>query len=179
MFGGDDGEVGSGFVAEFDPPQDNWSVKAPAFLARNAFAVSAGNRVFVGGGFDPTNNGIAQDAFFEYVASTDEWISLSPLPSAVGYATATLVGSRILIVGGQTVDSIMGGTVLDIVQVYDITTGLWSTTRPLPAIRTRAACGVIGGSLVVAGGISVMGMPTVDALLLDDGFMQHHYHRKD
>ncbi len=95
--------------------------------------------VFGGAGAE----GQPTDSSLRYDVTTNSWIQLEPLPSAVVSPTAVCEGSRIHVMGG-------GATTAH--HVYDIGSDTWTTATPLPRPVRGAAGGVWNGRIYLAGG---------------------------
>ena len=138
----------------------NWSivanypeiVESPAVCSDGTFAYSAGNSF----------NQVPTAGFYKYDPVADSWTTLANLPTAVGdarsvYATNT---NSIYVFGGIT--DFFKFTVTNLVQIYDVAAGTWSTGTPMPAERYFPATVYYNpnGKIYVAGGFDGTGLET-------------------
>jgi hypothetical protein len=88
------------------------------------------------------------------------WVSMTAMPTPRIYAAVVAIGSRFYVMGGEPTSSPMiPAPALTTVEVFDASTGTWSTGAPLPvpleylsAINVNGKIYVFGGG---AGGLSV------------------------
>ena len=120
---------------------------APPVLRDHLAAVSDGQALYAVGGrlLAP---GRTSGAFERYDPSDDQWQALPALPTARGGLDAALVGTRLVVVGGEDASRTFGEA-----EAFDLTSGSWSTLRPLPTPRHGLAVAVVGSELfALAGG---------------------------
>ncbi len=137
----------------YDWVQDAWSAIAALPAARyGATAVSVdGTHIYLFGGATST---AVQATAWRYVVASNSWQTLAPMPVAVRQAVAVLVQNRIYVTGGVAASGAVAT-----VQVYDLTTGLWSLDTPLPAARyAHGAIYTAGGKMLVSGGYDAAGV---------------------
>jgi hypothetical protein len=105
---------------------------------------------YVIGGFDgakPTADVLeTDDGVTFHVAAT--------LPVAVRYAAIAAVGSKIYVIGGQSVTGAAGnGPDVGDVQLVDVSNGSATVVSQLPGALTEASAFVLRGAIFVAGGV--------------------------
>jgi N-acetylneuraminic acid mutarotase len=142
-----------GFVGtneEYDPESDTWTYKASMSTPRMALAtVAYQNKIYCIGG-----RSVAGDANGGYTAvnevydpATDTWETKAPMPSAMGWLIANVVGTKIYVMNHSGIN-----------YVYDPATNLWSTKTPVPAPAFNGyASAVIDKKIYVIGGLSETG----------------------
>lgn len=139
----------------FDSAADEWTEIAPLPNARSgacAVATTSGY-IYVFGG---SAAGLVRTNTFRYNIANDSWDEAASIPVGVQNAAVVLFGERVYVLGGVA----STGTVSS-VQVYDLTTGVWSFDTDLPAARSSHAA-VLGslGQIIVAGGFDAVGQST-------------------
>ena len=114
-------------------------------------AASDGRYVYVVGGRKLTvaaNTAAVQ----RFDPNTGTWTQLPPVPSPVSDCGVAVVGSRLIVVGGESI-----GTVFNTVRAFDLTTSTWSTLPSLAAARHGEAVTVIGNTLYAIDGAAQPG----------------------
>lgn len=132
----------------YDPATDTWRRAADLPIPmHHTNAVAAAGKLWVLGGL-VGQRFIASGQCFVYDPATDAWTELDPMPPGTerGGGGVGVIGDAVHIVGG-----LRGAAVAD-VSAYDVTTGAWTTLPNLPAPRDHAAAGVVGDTLILAGG---------------------------
>ena len=122
----------------YDIPSDTWFAGAPAPIGRaeltGVCAEEEGQaKVFAIGGrsFDI---GSVLDDVYVYDPPTDTWSPRTPMPTPRAGLGAAWVSSNntIYVFGGRDGTSPHEGTPFDVVEAYDVDTGIWSTMTPMP-----------------------------------------------
>jgi hypothetical protein len=146
-------EVGDSDVNEaFNTRTGHWFSLAPMPTPRSeAVAVSYGLSVYVLGGQSSKYGGVS-GAFERFDVLGNRWVSLPPLPTPRTALGAVRLRSKIYAIGGQDCVSLFCGHTLDVVEIYDLATGRWTTGTPLPEPRAAFATAVIDGKIYVIGG---------------------------
>lgn len=144
----------------YDPIEDSWIQGPPIPNSRkrgssglvmynNKFYIVAGNTIGHNGGYIPW--------FDEFDPATGEWTVLDDAPHSRDHFHATVVDNKLFVVGGRLTGG-EGGTfapVISEVDVYNFTTGNWSTlpaSANLPTPRAASATVNFNGKVVVIGG---------------------------
>jgi len=144
----------------FDPAQNVWMQGAEIPIARRRgsaglavydekFYLVGGNTIGHNGGFVPF--------FDEFDPATGVWTSLPDAPRARDHFQAAVVGDKLYAASGRLTGG-DGGTFAPLipeVDVYDFTTGTWSTlptTSNLPTPRAATASAVFQDRILVMGG---------------------------
>jgi hypothetical protein len=127
-------------------------VESPAVCSDGTFAYSAGNSF----------NQVPTAGFYKYDPVADSWTTLANLPTAVGDARSVYAANTnsIYVFGGIT--DFFKFTVTNLVQIYDVAAGTWSTGNPMPAERYFPATVYYNpnGKIYVAGGFDGTGLET-------------------
>jgi hypothetical protein len=115
---------------------------------RDHFQAAVANaKLYAIGGRD-TDIGRETDATDAYAIATDSWTTgLAPLPTRRGGFAAAVIGSEILVIGGEVSD----GT-LNTVEAYDPRMNSWRTLDPIPTARHGIQAAVCNGGVYVAAG---------------------------
>nr|MDT0660289.1 S8 family serine peptidase [Micromonospora sp. DSM 115978] len=118
----------------------------PASIYDNAGATIDGKIYSVGGGSGTGNERKA----WVYDPSAAAWTALPDLPSVRSKPSAAAVGGKLYVIGGWG----PGGTPVASVDVFDPTTGAWSTLSGVtnPAARSAAGTAVVAGKVYLVGG---------------------------
>ena len=114
-------------------------------------AASDGDYVYAVGGRQlaaDKNSG----ALERYDPDSDSWEKLPGMPTVTGSLSATVVGGRLVTVGGESTTSAS-----DAVQGFDIQARKWSKLPSLPSPRHGVALGAIGDALYSIGGAAAAG----------------------
>ena len=118
-------------VYELDPARGTWVEKARMPTARSSgVAVVHGSRIYVAGGRLPRGNDFAV-----YDTATDNWQTLSPLPTQRNHFTGAAISGRIHFVGGRQGDG-LSPLMTTVHEVFDPQTGSWTTAAPM--LRARS-----------------------------------------
>lgn len=144
-------------VYAFDPRQGSWVTRAAMPTARGGGGAAVVNgRIYVAGGRPPRGNDFAV-----YDPVIDRWETLPPLPTQRNHVGVVSVGTRVYVIGGRTGAGFETPT-LDKLEVFDVTTGAWSSgpamLKPRGGVNAIAALGLIHvfggeGNLQAANGV--------------------------
>lgn len=146
-------------VWTFDPLTTNWTMgpAVPAGRRRGgAGAAVYDGKIYLVGGNNQGHNGGARPWFDEYDPATGTWTTLPDAPRARDHFLAVVVGHRLIVAGGRatTQPNPFVGTIAE-VDVYDFTTGTWSTPNAnIPTQRAGTMAVPVGRYAVIAGGES-------------------------
>ena len=125
-------------------PPDNWLLKAPLPTATYGVGTTSdGKYVYAAGGYGLTPLNI----FYRYDPSTDQWVTLPSLPTAVYNALTIYAQGKIFVIGGYN-----GAAALSLVQIYSISTNSWSSGASMPDIRQQMGGGYYNGKIYAVGG---------------------------
>ncbi|MGH7583095.1 MAG: Kelch repeat-containing protein [Gemmatimonadales bacterium] len=141
------GPVGQLFI--YDPSTDKWTIGAdlpPAIAMGNGGpSASLGGKLYVLGG--PQSE--ASNAFYAYDPASAEWAQLPSPPHGHWFGGFAAIGAKLYAVGGQEGDP--DGYAFNVeLDVFDPSTGSWTTGAPLPAA-------LIGGAAVSNGLLAFIG----------------------
>lgn len=168
-----DGKVlvaGGSLSAElYDPSTGQWTATASTLglLVGNSATLLSDGRVLVAGGMGGTG---ASSTAEVYDPGTRQWIATGEMVEARLYHTATLLpGGRVLVAGG--VDSVIdGGQAVTSAELYDLDTGSWTLTEPMPDARRGVTATLLrDGTVLVAGGSGSDLAPVASAELYHPG----------
>ena len=151
---------------EYDPASDEWKELAPMPTRRGAAAAAVANgKIYVTGGANSlpgvTENGIhparphnVMATVEEYDPAANSWKTVRPLLLARNHHLAAGVGDRLYVIGGRVGSAFISGTSnnVDLVEMYDPSTDLWSPRLRMPTARSAIGGGVYNNTIVVAGG---------------------------
>lgn len=157
--GGYPNESNVGNIWIFDPQTGAWtsSTALPPGRARGgAGAVAYGAKFYLVCGNNQGHNGGARPWFDVFDPATQTWTQLPDAPRARDHFLASVVGNRLVVAGGRTTDlpNPFDRTIPE-VDVYDFTSGTWSTlTENIPTERAGTMAVPIGRHVVVVGGES-------------------------
>ncbi|MBN3322489.1 KLH22 protein, partial [Atractosteus spatula] len=126
------GRRGPAYLKEtwcYDPGANQWESRADSPLGRAWHGMAAANgRVYVIGGSND-DRGYRRDVLKVacYNPETDNWSTVSPLPSGHGEPGVVVLDSRIYVVGGRSHNK---NSRMDYVHVYDPKTDRWEAGPP-------------------------------------------------
>ena len=166
----------------FDPVAQIW-IQGPTIPAGrkrgSAGLVIYNDKFYIVGGNTIGHNGGFVPWFDEYDPATGTWTTLTDAPRARDHFHAVVIGNKLYAAGGRLSGG-AGGTskpVIPEVDVYDFSTGNWSTLpsgQNLPTPRAAAATVNYNDKLVVIGGEVreelVYGVLTTDALKITEEY---------
>lgn len=160
------------YIWAFDPVNRNWiqGPKIPVDRRRGSSGLVIYNdKFYVVGGNTIGHNGGYVSWFDEFDPATGVWTPLQDAPRARDHFHATVIGNKLYAAGGRLSGG-PGGTfspVIPEVDIYDFTTGTWSTsTENIPTPRAAAAAVNFNDKLVVMGG-EVQGQVVYGELVSD------------
>jgi len=175
-------EVPADYVWAFDPATREWiqGPEIPVGRKRgSAGLVVYNDKFYIVGGNNDGHDGGYVAWFDEYDPATGTWTPLADAPRARDHFHAAVIGDKLYAVGGRLSGG-TGGTfkpVIAEVDVFDFTTGSWSTLpagQNLPTPRAAPVVANFNNRLVVAGGeVSdepVYGVNTTDALKVTEEY---------
>jgi N-acetylneuraminic acid mutarotase len=149
VFGGEDGPHYLSSVESYDPASNRWVARARMPRPRKGgSAAVVGDKIYLFGGIGPGPE-------FAYIMEVDVydpkadrwWTSPTPMPRGRWMASASTVGSAIVVAGGS-----QHGTYFREVDRFDPATNTWSTVATLPSERGNHAAVVIGDRVYFIGG---------------------------
>ncbi len=154
-------ETPADFVYAYNPATDSW-IQGPAVPAgrkrgsaglvvyNNKFYIVAGNTIGHNGGYIPW--------FDEFDPATGTWTVLDDAPRARDHFHAAVMGDKLYVAGGRqsgpSPEAVFEPLIPE-VDVYDFTSGTWSTlpsTQNIPTPRAAASVAVFQNELFVIGG---------------------------
>jgi len=132
-------------VEIFDTATGRWTGGPDLPVPVNhAMAVTAGDSVYVLGGYDSSGKAFAG----AFRLDGGAWRSVSPLPEPRAAGTAAVVGGKVYVAGGIGSGGALAGTML----VYDVAGDRWSTAPGPPTPREHLGGAGFDGHLYTVGG---------------------------
>jgi PKD repeat protein len=175
-------EVPTEYIWMFNPATQEWiqGPEIPAGRQRGSTGlVVYDDKFYIVGGNNDGHDGGYVAWFDEYDPATGTWTPLADAPRARDHFAAVVIGDKLYAAGGR----LSGGTggvfkpVIPEVDVYDFTSGTWSTLpsgQNIPTPRGGAAAVNFNNRLVVIGGEVqdelVYGVNTDDALAITEEY---------
>jgi len=151
--GGLHGGVAVPFFDVYDPAADTWASLPDLPEARDHFAGAVvGKRFYAIGGRNTAIDATTpvNDAFD---FGTRAWVTgLAPLPTQRGGFGAAVLGTQILIIGGEG-----AGRTYHTVEAYDTASNTWTRLAKMPTARHGIEAAVCNGGVFVADGGTVEG----------------------
>jgi len=151
---------------EYDPTTDEWKELAAMPTRRGAAAAAVANgKIYVTGGANSlpgvTENGIhparphnVVATVEEYDPATNAWKTVRSMLVARNHHAAAGVGDKIYVVGGRIGAAFISSASnnIDLVEMYDPATDLWTPRTRMPTARSAIGAGVYNDNILVAGG---------------------------
>ncbi|MEM9801343.1 MAG: galactose oxidase-like domain-containing protein [Planctomycetota bacterium] len=143
----------------YDPTTDDWAQgpQIPAARRRGSGGTFVRDgKIYLLCGNNQGHNGGARAWFDEYDPVTQAWTVLPDAPRARDHFQTALIGDRLVVSGGRatTLPNPFDGTIGE-VDIYDFSTGTWSTVaQAIPTQRAGTMTVQIGRYAVVVGGES-------------------------
>ncbi len=140
-----------GWTYMYDPATNGWTAKQP--MPVDTYGGNSGvigKKLYVLSSCDGQEDcGTQTNLFFGfYDPATDTWTRLANPPglAAHQFGASAVIGGKFYVVGGDGSKA---------VEVYDPSTGRWSTKAAMGSQRTRVASAAVGGKMYVIAGIRV------------------------
>jgi non-specific serine/threonine protein kinase len=135
----------------YDIAGDSWVLGPPLPTAREHLASCAvnGTMIVVGGWSGVART--AQTAAEQFDPATQTWTSLPPMPTARGGLGAAALGTECHVVGGEDWALPLPGT-FGAHEVYDASTGAWTTRADMPTARHGLGLTWVDDRLYAVGG---------------------------
>ncbi|MFQ5671866.1 MAG: Kelch repeat-containing protein [Nitrospinales bacterium] len=142
---------------EYDPATDRWQKKRPMPTARGAMAAGVidGKIYLVGGAHRKFLRLVNTDANEVYDPATDQWRTLSPIPTARDHLTVSTFHGILYAIGGRI--NVDYNKNLSANEAYDPAIDRWTRRKPMPTARSGITSQVLRGKVFVLGGESSAG----------------------
>ncbi|MFD1143668.1 malectin domain-containing carbohydrate-binding protein, partial [Larkinella insperata] len=145
----------------YNPKTDQWiqGPEIPANRRRGAAGIAIyNNKIYIAGGITNGHSGGYVNWFDEFDPATNTWKTLPDAPRSRDHFHAAIIGDKLYAAGGRRTSYNTNETftlTVPEVDVYDFTTGQWSTLpNPIPTPRAGVSVVALDGELVVIGGES-------------------------
>ena len=140
----------------FNPVNKKWTTGAS--MPQNRRRGSAGvvvhnNKIYIVGGSTNGHDGGMVNWFDEYNPANNQWKTLPNAPSKRDHFSAAVVGNKLVAAGGRQTDhpatfqNLVPG-----VDVYNFSTGKWSSGANIPTKRAGAMTVSVGDEVILMGG---------------------------
>jgi N-acetylneuraminic acid mutarotase len=165
------GENNNGAIAStevYSPMTSSWSKSGNLKTARSgaeAILLASGS-VLIAGGCISNCLGATTATAELYNSTNRNWSSTGSMATARTYFSMVMLpGGKVLVVGGCTrLNSNGCGGITAAVEIYDPSTGRWSSTGPMHAARGNLTATLLpNGKVLVAGGINAANNPLATA----------------
>ena len=143
-------------VHVYDTVAREWSTAGEMPLERargSAATVVRDGLIYVLGGNRLGHDGGSVDWFDVFDPASGEWRTLPDAPNARDHFTAGIAGGRLIAAGGRTTDlPVPFDKAVRATDVYDFSSGRWTTGADIPTVRAGTVSAVVDGELIVLGG---------------------------
>ncbi|MFC1487829.1 Kelch repeat-containing protein [Thermoproteota archaeon] len=145
----------------YDPVADMWTFKRSMPTARAGFAVAVyQDKIYCIGGSTPAENGTSNIVIGKvevYDPVSDNWVTITSLPTPRIHLQANVVNDKIYVTGGRTYD--IGFPDLfpysNLTEVYDPISDSWDSVAQMPNETSAFSSVVVDDKLYVVGGQSI------------------------
>jgi|GEM_PF-3077917 len=145
-------DVASHYVLDLSNLLAGWKTAAPLLNAVNqaGCTVYDGKIYIVGGARGHDAAGKAQKTLQVYDDATNKWKLLAEIPTARDHiaSSVTVVGNRILVLGGETSYNVTS----KLVSAYTLAINTWAELTPMPAARSGGFAAAINNTIYYSGG---------------------------
>jgi len=147
-------------VQIYNPTANTWSTgpALPVATDTGAAAVVANELYFIGG----SHSGVYSNAVWAYSPTTKTWSPKAAMPTGRNGLEVVVEKNIIYAIGGYN-----GSTFVDNVESYNPKTNTWTEEAPMLGTKDIPAAGLIGTTIVVAGGANVPNSVTGDTEAYD------------
>jgi hypothetical protein len=125
--------------AAYDPLFNTWQVRAPAAVPRSELSAAVVDGLLYTVGGRDLSGALCQigvcNTLEIYDPATDSWTKGTSMPTPRAGLGVAASGGKIYAVGGRTGTRPRQGAALDILEIYDIATGTWSSGPPMKTPR--------------------------------------------
>lgn len=157
------------YALDLDNLSAGWKVLAPLLNGTNhaGSEVFEGKIYYIAGSHGQDDAAVAQKTVQVYDEKTNNWTLAANLPTARDHISSgvTVVGTRILVLGGETSHNVKS----NLVSAYTPSTNTWTNLTSLPVTKAAGIAGVLNGILYYTGGnfsaINYKGTPAASASL--------------
>ncbi len=158
----------------YDPVTDTWDTTLSQIPTPRWGVASAvyNNKLYVIGGYDG-NNYLNHVEVYDPISDT--WASKAPMPDAVSYACAAVVGDTIFVAGGSGTGTPPQRNLL---RAYVPTSNTWFYRPNMPTARWGCACAAVNDTLYVIGGVYHQGGSSYPRLRTNEAYYQGQWSTK-
>jgi N-acetylneuraminic acid mutarotase len=144
-----------GDLAVYDPGQDAWSTLEPMPTPRDHLGAAViGGRLYAVGG--RTRGNFTLNTLEVFDPAQNRWEARKPMPTGRSGHAVAAVGTCLYAFGGEGNNKHPKGMFAE-VEVYNTTSGNWSSLPPMPTPRHGIAAAVLGSLVYLPGGATVQG----------------------
>ena len=154
--------------AAYDVTTDLWELldQIPAPERNHGPGAAAGGIFYILGGRTAGPMDGLQSRVDAYDPVARQWSSRAPMPRARGGSAAGVLGTSIIVVGGEgNALSANANRVFPETDIYDSVANTWRTLAPMRTPRHGMGAAVVGDRLYVPGGATAQGGGTAVAIL--------------
>ncbi|MCU7550621.1 cadherin domain-containing protein [Chitinophagaceae bacterium LB-8] len=145
-------DVAIHYALDLDNLPAGWKAMAPLSDPRNhpGSAVFEGKIYFIGGAHHQDAATVTQKTVEVYDPNTDTWTRVADMPIGLDHISSavTVIGNRILVLGGETSHNVKSKRVL----AYTPSTNTWVDLTPLPETKSAGVGVTLKGAIYYAGG---------------------------
>jgi len=145
-------DIADHYVLDLDNLTAGWKTSAPLLNPRNhpGSAVYKNKIYFIGGAHHQDEETVTQKSVEVYNPVTNTWSNVAEIPTAVDHiaSSVTVLGNRILVVGGETSHTVRTSKV----QAFSPDNNTWTSLTSLPVSSAAGVAAVLNNTLYYSGG---------------------------
>ncbi len=155
----------------YDPSSGSWSPTSSSMSTARAHHTATllpNGKVLVAGGEDSSGNALASAELYD--PSSDTWAATGSMSTArtLEHTATLLPNGKVLVAGGASISSSGFVVILASAELYDPSSGTWTTTGSMNVARFRHTATLLpNGQVLVAGGQDIFGTGFASAELYD------------
>ena len=156
-------------VDKYNATSDSWTLDVstyPLSEISSCMCAAVNGYIYCFGGADSYSASTITNNVYQFDPSDGSFTQKSDMPTARAAGMAITVGDKIYVIGGVA----YGSTILDIVEIYDVTNDSWSTGSSVPIDIMSFVGGVIYGKIYIASGSSSGGLNITNSVFEYDPY---------